>query len=145
MIKIPPTRARQIEMALKIQRILHNGIELDMELLESELRPKMRILEQHISAFEEKYIWDLSYPLLHYPFVERRVCDEICFTKWNPHGPPPEPPRQQLNQHFENQRQLYRYHQKLKNICQEYNDTVRELRYWNRRLGPLKVSPRFKP
>lgn len=145
MIQIPPTRARQIEIALKIQRILQNGIELDMHALESELRPKMRILEQAIRAFEEKYIWDLSYPLLRDPFVERKVCDDVCFRNWNPHGPTPEPTRQQLIKHFDNQRQLYRYHQKLKNICQEYNDAVRELRYWNHRLGPLKASPRLKP
>ena len=127
MIEIPPTRARQIEIALKVQRILQNGIELDMHALESELRPKMRILEQAISAFEEKYIWDLSYPLLHNPFVERRVCDEVCFRNWNPAGPTPEPTRQQLNEHFDNQRQLYRYHQKLKNICQEYYFLVWEI------------------
>jgi len=139
-----PARARQIEIALRVKRLESDHIVTDIKALELQLAPKILQLEQAIRKFDETYVWDLSYPYLKIVNIERNCFDTLCFKKWNPHGPTPEPTRAELKTHFLNQRQLYNYHQKLRETGHEYKDAVRELNYWNSKFGPLKSTPGFK-
>ena len=137
-------KARQIEIALKIRRLEEHGVVVDIRLLTLSLQPLMRELEKDIRAFDEMYVWDLSYPYFDRPNTERKVCDMESFKCWNPGAPTPKPTRQQLTTHFNKQRKLFNYHQKIRNAAVEYTDATRELNYWNRRFGPLKSTPGFK-
>ena len=138
-----PARARQIEIALRVKRLEREHVVMDIEELHFKLQPKMRLLEQAIRKFDETYVWDLSYPYLKIQNIERNSFDSMCFKKWNSHGPTPEPTRAELKRHFDNQRHLYNYHQKLNEVCHEYIDAITELRFWDAKLGPLKSAPHF--
>lgn len=143
-IRQDPARARQIEIALRVKRLEANHIVPDIKALELQLAPRILLLEQAIRKFDETYVWDLSYPYLKLVYMERNCFDTRCFEKWNPHGPTPEPSRDELKTHFLNQRQLYNYHQKLRKTGHEYKDALRELDYWDSKFGPLKSTPGFK-
>jgi hypothetical protein len=141
--KLKFARRRQIELTLLIKALEKKGITQSIAALKRKLRPKIRILEKEIRKFHVTYVWDLSYYSLKNLGWECRLSEDRPWTRWNKMGITPQPSRQEIDDHALNERELYIYNQKLRNIQTEYNDAITELKYWVKRFGPLKSTPRF--
>ncbi len=136
-------RQRQIELTLIIREFTKKGLHKDIRALKRKLDPIIADLKKKIRKFHETYVWDLSYYSMKNMGWECRLGEDRPWTRWNQMAITPEPSRQQIDDHTMNERWLYLHSQKLRHIQTDYDDAVRELKYWTDRFGPLKSTPGF--